>query len=202
MDFYNMLLSKKLSGGNNIIKYLKSHGTEYIITDILPDVDIDYELEFFFDFSQLVGESWKKLFGGGDGNTDNCITFGYNDDSGYVTFQKGSNYDDSYQRMSPNYIYKITSHGGCVFFDGKEIKDFGESSFSSDNPISIFGVNYGESVEDVMSYCFINLKLYDNKTLVADFVPAENNGKACLFDKVSEQYYHNQGTGNFEIGEI
>lgn len=41
-------------------------------------------------------------------------------------------------------------------------------------------------------------QIYDNGTLIRDFVPAiDSNGEVCLYDKVNEKYYYNAGTGKF-----
>lgn len=46
-----------------------------------------------------------------------------------------------------------------------------------------------------------SFKIYDNNDLVRDFIPVlDNNGIACLFDKVENKYYYNQGTGEFLYG--
>lgn len=45
------------------------------------------------------------------------------------------------------------------------------------------------------------LKIYDNKSLVREFVPCKDpNEVVCLYDKVECKYYYNQGTGDFIAG--
>jgi hypothetical protein len=50
--------------------------------------------------------------------------------------------------------------------------------------------------------CLTNCKIYRDDNLIADFVPVENNGVACLQDKVSQNYFTNQGSGSFIYGEL
>ena len=45
-------------------------------------------------------------------------------------------------------------------------------------------------------------QIYDNGTLIRDYLPClDKDGVACLYDKVSETYFYNQGTGEFIAGE-
>ncbi len=43
-------------------------------------------------------------------------------------------------------------------------------------------------------YC----KIYNNDTLVRDFIPVLDwNGRPCMYDKVTDELFYNQGTGEF-----
>jgi len=45
---------------------------------------------------------------------------------------------------------------------------------------------------------FYYCQVYDNETLVRDFIPVLNNaGVPCLLDKVQNRFYYSQGTGGF-----
>ena len=45
-------------------------------------------------------------------------------------------------------------------------------------------------------------KIYDNGTLVRDFIPAKkiSDNKCGLWDKVTNAFYPNSGTGTFKAG--
>jgi hypothetical protein len=44
-------------------------------------------------------------------------------------------------------------------------------------------------------------KIYDNNILVRDMIPVlDLNGTPCLYDKVTQQFFYNQGTGQFIAG--
>lgn len=47
-------------------------------------------------------------------------------------------------------------------------------------------------------------KIYDNGTLVRDFIPVKkvDNNVVCLYDKVSKEFFTNAGSGNFTAGPI
>ena len=43
-------------------------------------------------------------------------------------------------------------------------------------------------------YC----QIYENDVIVRDFVPAlDSNNVACLYDRVSQTFFYNAGTGTF-----
>ncbi len=45
-------------------------------------------------------------------------------------------------------------------------------------------------------------QIYDNDTLIRDFIPYKDEyGIVCLYDKVNDKKYYNQGTGEFIAGE-
>ena len=52
---------------------------------------------------------------------------------------------------------------------------------------------WGDGFQGKMYYC----KIYDNDVLVRDFIPAvrDSDGKAGLYDLVTNQFYTNVGTG-------
>lgn len=46
----------------------------------------------------------------------------------------------------------------------------------------------------------ISAKLYEGTTLVRDFIPVEYNNIGYMYDKVSGEFFANQGTGKFVLG--
>lgn len=46
-----------------------------------------------------------------------------------------------------------------------------------------------------------SFKMYENKNLTRDFIPVkDSNNVACLYDKITNTFYYNQGTGTFTAG--
>ena len=53
------------------------------------------------------------------------------------------------------------------------------------------------------SFKLYDCKLYENDTLIRDYIPViDNNNVACLYDKVSGQFFYNQGSSDFKTGDI
>ena len=45
------------------------------------------------------------------------------------------------------------------------------------------------------------LKMYESNSLVLDLIPVKDkNDVVCMYDKVSDTFFYNQGTGNFIAG--
>ena len=57
------------------------------------------------------------------------------------------------------------------------------------------------SFEFPMIIRIYSFKIYDNGTLIRDMIPVKDlSGVACMYDKVSGQFFYNAGTGNFIAG--
>ena len=193
-----------LGGGSQKTTYLKSSGTQYIDTGIKPSEKISIITEFFLDMDQQNrSEGWQTIFGGNDGNTINSIVFSFNQSSSAVTFQDGNAYGDIGSLfITSNYIHNVAIIKGITEFDGIARQIWTPSQFSSNNNIYLFGQNLNGAASYLSKMCLISCKIYNENNLVADFVPFNNNGVACLYDKVSENYFTNQGTGSFIYGEL
>lgn len=72
---------------------------------------------------------------------------------------------------------RINDAGLCVFSRA----NWGLSTYSA----------YGR-----LYYC----KVYEAGEIAADFVPVRKDGEGCLYDRVSGELFHNQGTGAFAVG--
>ena len=65
--------------------------------------------------------------------------------------------------------------------------------------IYLFNISQGGTAENrfgkfKLYYC----KIWQGDTLVRDFVPVlDTEGKACLYDNVSKEYFYNSGSGEF-----
>lgn len=47
-----------------------------------------------------------------------------------------------------------------------------------------------------------DFKIYDNNVLIQHLIPVlDKNGTACMFDKITQKFYYNSGTGDFLYGE-
>ena len=78
------------------------------------------------------------------------------------------------------------------------------NSFTSANAPYIFATNQAGTATQ-----FDYAKLYSFRrqnssgVLLQDLIPVlDSNGVPCLFDKVTEQYFYNQGTGQFVAGPV
>lgn len=191
-------------GGSQKIPYLKSSGTQYIDTGIKPSGKISIIAEFFLDIDQQNrSDSWQSVFGGNDGNTINSIVFSFNQSGSSVTFQDGAAYGDIGSLfITSNYIHNVAIIKGITEFDGIARQIWSPSQFTSNNNIYLFGQNLNGVASYLSKICLTKCKIYNDDNLIADFVPVVHNNVACLYDKVSQNYFTSQGTGTFIYGEL
>lgn len=84
-----------------------------------------------------------------------------------------------------------------TFNDITYINNYAISS-NNQHPLVVFGIAYNGSIFQRAVIKLYGLKIYDNNILVRDFIPViDLEGVACLYEKVEEKFYYNQGTGEF-----
>ena len=67
--------------------------------------------------------------------------------------------------------------------------------------IFLFANNINGTAKQLVSARFYLLKIYDNDTLVRDFIPCQTTaGEIGLWDDVNSVFYGNAGTGTFTAG--
>ena len=200
----NTIYSISGGGGSNTTPYLKSSGSQYIDTGIKPDEDTSIVCDFFIDIEQLnKASSWQTIFAGNDGNTVNSLQFSFNPSASKLTYQDGSAYSDVDGRfITPIDIHRASVVKGVCTFDKLTMFNWTIGTFTGGHNIYLFAGNTNGTAEGLASICLLGCKIYSGNTLVADFVPVNNNGVACLYDNVSQTYFTNQGTGSFTYGEL
>ena len=177
----------------NFVNYIQSNGTQFIDTLFIPNQNTKVVME-----AQLIsaGQVYPAPFG-----TDNTDT-----NSFYVFFFGGTTWAANFNSSR----YSVT--GGetdrCVFsLDSSAFVvnsasvQISQGNFQSDYKLFLFCINRGSSVDNKANMKLFSCQIYDNGTLVRDYLPClDKDGVACLYDKVSETYFYNQGTGEFIAG--
>ena len=114
------------------------------------------------------------------------------------------------------HIYELDKNVYIV--DGSTIYTYPASTFKCTRTINIFRDNNNIKDSQNKRCCKMKLysfKIYDNETLVRDFIPCycaksvkDVNGVTCppntigLYDIVNDKFYTNQGSGNFKIEKL
>jgi hypothetical protein len=89
--------------------------------------------------------------------------------------------------------------------DGRTYHTFTATTFTSSCNLFLFARNNGSgAINDAGGTVKIyNCKIYNNGTLVRDFIPCKDgSGTACMFDNVNKVFYYNRGSGTFSAGPI
>lgn len=183
------------------VEYIESTGSQYIKTNITPTSNSKIETEISFDNlnQQCV---WCAR---GTDITTNTFTCFYISNSG-IRF-------DYYNNNSINTGYtptigakiKITADKNKLYIDDILKSTHNIKTFTAGNPINImasYTENQSSNLSNYSYYKLYSFKVYDNDTLVSDFVPCyrKSDGEIGLYDLVNNNFFSNAGSGTFIKG--
>ena len=192
--------AKGLPFGYTKLAYIQSSGTQYIDTGFKPNQNTTIAAEFVVLDASNDG---AYLYGGGTGTArleaypwDGKLEFNYGSAMPFV----GTVYAN--KRF---YICQDKTKYTLSYFDGSGewTGNHAEQSFTSAYTLAIFALNRGTVAYPTAGMKLYSCQIYDNGTLVRDFVPCINaSGEIGLFDLVNRQFYGNAGTGVFTGSEV
>lgn len=103
----------------------------------------------------------------------------------------------------PNKNIEIDKNKNLTYFNGTLVNTATDSTWAGTCQLYIFGLNNGSSGANVPNFKgagtkIFNCKIYDNETLVRDFVPKLHwSGIAGFYDKVNNVFYVSSGPDDF-----
>ena len=187
----------RLPAGYTELEYIESTGTQRINTGVKPDQDTRVIVDFEIDTSvtsELHICSVRSSSGG--------APF-------YTLYYSGSAWGTRYGTQALKTSTSITTKERHLFDKNKNVTTIDNietiaatyESFSSDTELPLFcradGTTYNAYIKGKLYAC----KIYDNDTLIRDFVPCTNaSGTVGLYDMVNGIFYGNAGTGVFTAG--
>lgn len=181
----------------NYVPYIQSSGSQYIDAEFKNNQNTRIVMD-----AQVVTKpsthAW--LFGGrnsGSSGARNVFlhsgtiwSVDYNSDSTRVQFSGIGALD----RMSIDFNKNVLTINGNTH-------KFTAATFQCSYNHVLFAQNNGGTVGNYISAKLYSCQIYENDTLIRDFWPCyDPDGVACLYDKVSETYFYNKGTGEFIAG--
>ena len=194
---YGLAVAFKVGGAKYTpLEYIQSTGTQHLDTLYKPNNHTRVVIDFRSTFS--TANSPKGLLGSRNSSDVGMFAFLYSN------------------RIDPNY----NGVGKSVTVDSlqRHVYDFNQNSFSVDGAAvsfdaGVFSPGYNLILLSIQNYGTIDnrkaegylysCQIYDNGTLVRDFIPAKDEfGNAGLYDKVEGKFYYNAGTGSFGISEV
>ena len=193
-EFYTTPTAVPLPAGYTQVEYLKSTGTQYINVGFKPNQDTRIVLDVN---SPLVsGPVW--LFGArtaADSKTYNFLCQGskyrsdYNDNS------------STSLTINPSGRFELDKDKNITKINGSTASTIPYGAFQCEYNLFLFNNNNAGAAGAGASFSIYSCKIYDNGTLVRDFVPARNSsGTLGLYDTVNGTFYTNQGSGTFTAG--
>lgn len=180
----------------NRVQYIESTGTQYIDTKITPDSNTTFELSI--ELNDI--STTQAIFGSRKNKNENSF------DLFFVNNHMRWDYNTT--NTSANLTYtvgtkiKINKDATSTTVEANgETKTITNSTTDFNNTYSmyIFSIQQSGTAETRHAKMKLYyLKIYKNGNLVGNYVPALDSKKVpCLYDEVTQKYFYNVGTGNF-----
>ena len=182
-----------LPSGYRQLEYIQSTGTQYIDTGFQANNNTRVVVDAQF----VSNSSPQTLFGGRTGASSKTYTLMLTDG----TFR--SDYNGSYsQTWSVDLLgrYTFDKNKETTTIDGTS-QAYTNAAFQCDYNLILFALNNAGTIQWQASMKLYSCQIYDNGTLIRDYVPCKNSSdEPGLYDLVNQQFYSNAGTGTFVIG--
>lgn len=187
--------------GYTKLEYIESSRTQFIDTGVSTGVNIGFEIDF-----QVMDTRREDAYFGARNSGVSPSRYGcLNYNGGFHMMLSGNSIW--------NYTVDTTRHKCSIMFNGNSYtavfdnkQSTGTLSPTNSGNFGLFGYEFPSRDEHPRSAMRLySVKLYtNNTTLVRDLIPVKRNedNVICLYDKVSNTYYLNRGTGNFIAGPV
>ena len=177
----------------NRINYIESTGIQWVDAEFAPNQNTRVVLEF-----EPVSTDGSYLFGART-SSSSADKFAVLHPGGASNIRDDFGSEMTNVNLVPSGYTKIDKNKNVTTIGGITVTH-GSASFSSAS-LFLFANNTGGSAASMTSIRLYSCQIYDNGTLVRDFIPCyDRDGVACLYDKVGKKYYYNAGTGQFTAG--
>ena len=183
------------------LSYIQSGGSQYIDTEFKPTGST----KVVCDFKMLnQGSSQQGVFGSRPGTSGRFTVFTGNTTADlqvdYNTEQTLASVSSSITGLNVNSRTTLEVSNSLVI-NGTTVKTVSAASFASTYNLFLFANNNVGTAQFPGSMKLYYCQIYDNGTLVRDFVPCINeDGEVGLYDRVNSKFYGNAGTGTFSAG--
>lgn len=185
------------------IEYIESTGTQYIKTGIDSNSNLDVYLEF-----QITSDpsTFTRIFGSRENWQKNAFSIQKLADKKLRIDYGSQNYTDV-DVISTNMRYIWRQEQNVLYINNTKVTEFSSTQFNGPE-LYLFNSNLKDS--EIVEQRFnsesftgrvFRLKISEENQTLLDLIPViDSNNTVCLYDKVSEKFYYNQGTGDFIAG--
>lgn len=181
------------------VTYIQSTGTQYIDTGLKPNQNT----RIVVDMDVTASSVESSLFGARNSYQNNGFALHTGSSNAGYQIDYATN-TNKVTTITSSGRHKIDFNGNILTVDDTVINTYSEAAFQCNYTALIFSVHSGDTLmhENYPTTAKLySCKIYDNNTLVRDFVPCVNDsGVGCLYDKVNQVCYYKNGTGDFIVG--
>ena len=190
-----------LPSGYTRLCYIESTGTQYINTGFTPNNLSACEVMLS---CTSVSDTANGCFGAAGANyTTNAFEFYYNGKVCNLGFGDTPFRYTSTISVNDILTVKISQKERTVLLNNTQLcSDIpAEETFTCPTTFITHALNRAGTIQYYSSTRLYSCKLWDNDTLIRNFVPCQNSsGTIGLYDAVNSKFYTNAGTGTFIAG--
>ena len=180
-----------LPSGYTQLNYIQSSGTQYINTGFTPTANTRLVMDF-------------QLTTAGTGNNALFAVVGQFSFRWYGSGSKfrsnGSNSVDFPAGIDGTARHTVEKTATSCTLDGENTVTNTAGTVS--NPLYLLAQNTGSGVSNYASAKLYSCKIYENGSLVRNFVPAMQGSTVGLYDAANGVFYTNAGSGTFTSGGV
>jgi hypothetical protein len=172
------------------LQYLESDSHQYIDTGVLATTTTDFE---------FVGSIIENTKTGWIAGAPTWI--GVHKKLGTVAITQNSA-GMKYIPVEINEMFKIGVVGNKAYFNDIETNTITRRDATM--TLFLFAYHHTNDTGSINSTVRMHsFKMWDKGVLVRDFIPVlDLNDVPCMYDKVTDELFYNQGTGEFAYGEL
>ena len=196
------ILNRILPSEYKRVSYIESTGTQYINSGIIGNERTNAEAKFVL--TELTQNNNILSAYGSSSNTRNYLIS--SSGTNYLRLGYGSELQASSILAEVNTVYtfktNITSSSQEIIVNNVSALSINTTQTFSSSSLAIFANNQNGTIQNYSKARLYYLKIYDNKTLVRNFIPCyrKSDSEIGLYDTVNNIFYTNQGTGKFIAG--
>lgn len=190
-----------LPEGYTSLEYIRSTGTQYIVTNNKLNGNSEVELEYgdFVSSSHLsIGNAFFGVYAYETDGTSYLLRAG-NRGEGEFTYANGVGEAYNGVQYVGKHTIKVTTTD--ILIDGSSVYTKTPATFTGTVNMPIFAQyatgsgNFGRQGV----YKLYSMTISENYEAVAHFIPAlDGDGVPCLYDTIAQHTYYNAGSGTFE----
>lgn len=200
--------STLLPSGVELYDYIESSGTQWIDTGIYGTLNTKVILEFKIPEANSSTNA-GKYFGCRDGQNNKAFIIGTGNGTNTTATYFFTQFDSVSASILSNFSLDFNKHIITLSKDGFYIdntlyRTFNSSTtFQTSHTLPIFGYySIDTNQHTVVAGILIvySVKVFENNQLVRNMLPCTYFGEPGMWDTVTKQFYKNQGTGSFTLG--
>lgn len=187
--------SSRLPNEYQEVEYIESSGTQYINTGFIPNQDTRVTMSGML----LTHSANASLFGTRYSASARQFTMTWEDANNRFLSRFGNN--DVQIPFTEGTVFYVDKNKNITIVNSVEYTNT-DNEFTCSTALYLFATNNNGSLMHYGKLKLYSCKIYDNGTLVRDFVPCYRlaDNVVGLYDTLNNLFYTNAGTGTFLMG--